>query len=73
VRSPAGRISFLRVRLEAGDQALTAVLTGAQGSGVLSSCVAADGLAVVPADRTELPAGAEVQVILLREDLAWVR
>jgi hypothetical protein len=27
----------------------------------------------VPADRTELPAGAEVQVILLREDLAWVR
>jgi molybdopterin molybdotransferase len=73
VRSPAGRISFLRVRLEVGDQALTAVLTGAQGSGVLSSCVAADGLAVVPADRTELPAGAEVQVILLREDLAWVR
>src|SRR5574341_1299600 len=37
VRSPAGRISFLRVRLEVGDQALTAVLTGAQGSGVLSS------------------------------------
>jgi molybdopterin molybdotransferase len=73
VRSPAGRISFLRVRLEVGDQALTAVLTGAQGSGVLSSCVAADGLAVVPADRTELPAGAEVQVVLLREDLAWVR
>jgi molybdopterin molybdotransferase len=73
VRSPAGRVSFLRVRLEAGDDALSASLTGAQGSGVLSSVVAADGLAVVPADQTELPAGAEVSVILLREDLTWVR
>jgi molybdopterin molybdotransferase len=73
VRSPAGRLSFLRVRLEAGDDALSASLTGAQGSGVLSSVVAADGLAVIPADQTELPAGAEVSVILLREDLTWVR
>jgi molybdopterin molybdotransferase len=73
VRSPAGRVSFLRVRLEAGDDALSAVLTGAQGSGVLSSVVAADGLAVIPADQTQLPAGAEVSVILLREDLTWVR
>ena len=73
VRSPAGRVSFLRVRLEAGDDALSAVLTGAQGSGVLSSVVAADGLAVIPADQTRLPAGAEVSVILLREDLTWVR
>jgi len=73
VRSPAGRLSFLRVRLEAGDDALSASLTGAQGSGVLSSVVAADGLAVILADQTELPAGAEVSVILLREDLTWVR
>lgn len=73
VRSPAGRVSFLRVRLDAGDDALSAVLTGAQGSGVLSSVVAADGLAVIPADQTQLPAGAEVSVILLREDLTWVR
>jgi molybdopterin biosynthesis enzyme len=40
---------------------------------VLSSVVAADGLAVVPAELTELPARAEVEVLLLREDLAWVR
>ena len=73
VRSPRGRVSFLRVRLNVTDQGLEAVLTGAQGSGVLSSCVAADGLAVVPADVTQLPAGAEVEAILLREDLAWVR
>ncbi len=73
VRSPSGRVSFLRVRLEVADDALTAVLTGPQGSGVLSSCVAADGLAIVPAEDRQLPAGAEVEVLLLREDLAWVR
>jgi molybdopterin molybdotransferase len=72
VRSPAGKVSFLRVRLEVGDEGLVATLTGNQGSGVLSSCVAADGLAVVPAEHRELPAGAAVQVVLLREDLAWV-
>jgi molybdopterin molybdotransferase len=73
VRSPRGRVSFLRVRLEVGDDGLTALLTGAQGSGVLSSVVAADGLAVVPSEVKELPTGAEVEVLLLREDLAWVR
>jgi len=69
VRSPAGKVSFLRVRLElaAAGGARRAFLTGAQGSGVLSSCVAADGLAVIPAADRELPAGATVEVILLRE------
>ena len=72
VRSPSGKVSFLRVRLQVGDDGLVATLTGHQGSGVLSSAVAADGLAVVPAERRELDAGAAVQVVLLREDLAWV-
>ena len=72
VRSPAGKVSFLRVRLAVGDEGLVAGLTGNQGSGVLSSCVAADGLAVVPAEHRELPEGSPVQVLLLREDLAWV-
>ena len=72
VRSPAGKVSFLRVRLTVGDEGLVATLTGNQGSGVLSSCVAADGLAVVPAEHRELPEGSPVQVLLLKEDLAWV-
>jgi molybdopterin molybdotransferase len=72
VRSPAGKVSFLRVRLAVGDEGLVATLTGSQGSGVLSSVVAADGLAVVPAEHRELPQGSPVQVVLLREDLAWV-
>ncbi len=39
--------------------------TGPQGSGLLHSVVAADGLAEVPADRESLAAGAEVVVHLL--------
>ena len=65
-------MSFLRVRLAVTDDGLVATLTGHQGSGVLSSCVAADGLAVVPSEHRELPEGSPVQVLLLREDLAWV-
>src|SRR5918999_260088 len=72
VRSPAGKVSFLRVRLAVTDEGLVASLTGNQGSGVLSSCVAADGLAVVPSEHRELPEGSPVQVLLLKEDLAWV-
>jgi molybdopterin molybdotransferase len=72
VRSPKGKVSFLRVRLTVGDDGLVATLTGAQGSGVLSSAVAADGLAVVPEPADGLPSGAPVEVVLLREDLAWV-
>jgi molybdopterin molybdotransferase len=72
VKSPKGRMSFLRVRLEVAGDVLRAVLTGNQSSGVLSSCTAADGLAVVPEEADGLPAGAPVQVVLLREDLAWV-
>jgi len=96
VRSPAGKVSFLRVRLEAAggsgglkseapttasggpgqpsgrppvksSGSLRAFLTGSQGSGVLSSCAAADGLAVIPAADRELPAGAAVEVVLLRD------
>ena len=72
VRSPAGKVSFLRVRLKVGDDGLVATLTGHQGSGVLSSAVAADGLAVVPPAHQRLEAGTPVQVVLLRDDLAWV-
>jgi molybdopterin molybdotransferase len=67
VRSPASKVSFLRVTLSQAGGILQARLTGAQGSGVLSSCVAADGLAVVPSGVTGLDAGAEVEVILLRD------
>jgi len=60
------RRGYLRVMLEATDGRWSARLTGDQGSGILRSMVAGDGLAVVPGD-TALKAGDDVEVIVLRE------
>ncbi|NPV09114.1 MAG: molybdopterin molybdotransferase MoeA [Anaerolineae bacterium] len=60
-----GRRHYLRVRLHRQGEDCLAELTGDQGSGILSSMVAADGLAVIPEDCSYLPAGSFVQVILL--------
>ena len=59
------RRHFLRVRLiwQAGEY--RAYLTGAQGSGVLSSMVKANALAIIPEDWDHAPAGARVRVIRL--------
>jgi molybdopterin molybdotransferase len=68
VRSPAHKVSLLRVRLQQQpDGRWSATTTGAQGSGILRSMVLADGLAEVPADRTSMAAGEDVVVHLLRE------
>ena len=60
-----GRRHYLRVYLEESDEGYAATLTGDQGSGILNSLVEADGLAVIPEDARHLPAGSEVDVILL--------
>ena len=60
-----GRRHYLRVRLRETDAGYEATLTGDQGSGILTSLVQADGLAVIPEGCDHLPAGAAVQVILL--------
>jgi molybdopterin molybdotransferase len=58
---PSGLVHFPRVRLaQESDGTLGARLTGGQGSGVLTSMAAADGLMVVPAE----PGGAEVGQVL---------
>jgi len=66
IANPGRRRGYLRVALSAGDGGPAARLTGNQGSGILRSMVAADGLAVVPGDTT-IAAGEPVEVILLRE------
>ena len=61
------RRGYLRVTLSVGgDGGYRARLTGGQGSGILRSMVAADGLAIVPGGTT-IEAGATVPVILLRD------
>jgi molybdopterin molybdotransferase len=58
------RWGYLRVALDVADTTWRARLTGDQGSGILRSMVAADGLAVVPPD-TKLDRGDRVDVIVL--------
>ena len=66
IPNPGRRRGYLRVILGEHDGALTARLTGEQGSGILRSMSEADGLAIVPGDTT-IAEGQAVPVMLLRE------
>jgi molybdopterin molybdotransferase len=66
VPNPGSRRGYLRVTLEATADGLGARLTGEQGSAILRSMVAADGLAVIPPDTTVQP-GEALEIIILRE------
>jgi molybdopterin molybdotransferase len=65
VDTPVGKVTFVRVRMHQRDGRWQARPTGPQGSGVLSSIVEADGLAEIPAERGDVPAGDGVVVHLL--------
>ena len=62
-----GRRSYVRVTLRRDGERLIALPTGAQSSGALMSMVLAQGLAIVPEGIRQMPAGAEVKALLLRE------
>ncbi len=68
-----GRRTFARVTLRRDGERWHARLSGPQGSSVLSSLVAADGLAIVPEDLDALEAGQSTTVLLLREMTAPAR
>ena len=61
LRSPAGRRQFLRGRYEGGRVSQV----GGPGSHLVAHLARANCLVVVPEDVTELPAGAEVDVVLI--------
>ncbi|MDP1546936.1 MAG: molybdopterin molybdotransferase MoeA [Anaerolineales bacterium] len=60
-----GRESYLRAKLRSENGVLQAHLTGHQGSGNLLSLVQADALLIIPAGVKCVPAGQEVDAILL--------
>jgi len=64
-----GRRSFFRGILAEADGDRTVRLTGPQGSGMLSSLVAANCLVIVPEDVSSIPAGDVVTVIPLRPNI----
>jgi molybdopterin molybdotransferase len=61
LRSPAGKRQFLRGRYEGGEVSQV----GGPGSHLVAHLARANCLVVVPEDVTELPAGAEVVVVLI--------
>ena len=56
---------FLRVKLTGDPSRLDAHLTGPQGSGILSSMLHADALAIVSENQSEVRVGEELQAIVL--------
>ncbi len=65
ITSPAGDEDYLRVAVgRVGEKLLAAPL--ARGSGVITSLVRADGIAVLPSGTQGLPAGAQINVQLYR-------
>jgi len=60
-----GRRIFTRAVVEKRDGQYFARLTGPQGSGILTSMTLANGLVIIPENKTKVMAGDKVQVILL--------
>jgi len=65
VKHKDDRRHFLRVRVEERGGEYRAYLTGEQGSGILSSMVKANGLAIIPEEWAHAPAGVRVRVMML--------
>jgi molybdopterin molybdotransferase len=65
IKHQPGRTEFVRVTLAKEEGGYAATSTGPQGSGMLLSMAKADGLMVVPAEKTGLNASEQVVVQLL--------
>jgi molybdopterin molybdotransferase len=65
VSKKAGKTQFFRVTIEAGEEGYVARTAGDQNTGILRTLVRADGIAVLPAERTAFAAGEKVDVLLL--------
>jgi molybdopterin molybdotransferase len=60
-----GRLHFVRVALEVGSDGIVATPTGNQSSGVLTSMIRGQGLAIFPLEADSLEAGSTVDVQVL--------
>ncbi|HEY4662556.1 MAG TPA: hypothetical protein VIH07_02640, partial [Candidatus Humimicrobiaceae bacterium] len=65
-KNKIGRTNFARVVLEKKDDRYFFRSTGIQGSGILTSMVKADGIAVLPEDAGDIKKDSEVEVFLLK-------
>ena len=69
VRKKPGRVQCLRVRLEWADGSFKAYSSGDQNTGILRTMLLADGLAILPAEATDLAPGDAVSVHVLSAEV----
>ena len=72
VRKKPGKVHFLRVRIEVENGMNWATSAGDQNTGILGTMLRANGIAVLPKDKTVFPPGEEVAVHLLRNDVGML-
>lgn len=65
ISKKAGRVQFLRVRVVNKGGHLVASSSGDQNTGILSTMLRANGIAVLPASREHIEAGEEVEIHLI--------
>jgi len=65
VKKKPGKTQFFRVTIESGEGGYVARTSGDQNTGILRTLVLADGIAILPAERTAFAAGEKVDVLLL--------
>lgn len=69
VRNKPGKVKFLRVRIECVNGKRLAYSSGDQNTGMLKTMLAADAIAMLPADRARFSPGDEVDVHILSSEL----
>lgn len=72
VKKKPGKVNFLRVRVTVEQGGYVASTSGDQHTGILRTMVQANALAVLPREATFLPAGTEVNLQLLRDELTML-
>jgi molybdopterin molybdotransferase len=72
VRKKPGKVHFLRVRVEVENGVHWATSAGDQNTGILKTLIRANGIAVLPKEKTVIAAGEEISVHLLRGDVGMM-
>ena len=68
IRKKPGRLHFLRVTLGKGKDGYLATSSGNQETGIVRTMIQADGLALLPADKSVFAAGEQIDVHILNHN-----
>ena len=69
VSKKAGRVNFMRVRVEKHGRQLIAFSSGDQNTGILKTLLKSNAIAILPADQESFSAGEEVNIHLLSNEM----